>query len=473
MIVKKSIMMKITINISELYKFNFDIFFLNKIVMFERLNDDSIINILSYLENTIYVTSINKLLYSYRKHIKYHLKEFYKSRITYEELSKLTYLKGLFLDYNDYSFQEIPNFNLLYLSLHKNDIIRNISHLSSLISLTLSENDLICENQLINMQNLKYLDLKNNKVISSNIFKYLPNLKTLLIKKWYGTCYLDSNFDNNIKHLSGLTYLCSDANRMITDDNFKYLTSLKKLKLRGFHDLTDNAFLNLTNILDFELHCVIKIDGSCFKYLINLERLSLWYNVFISDDKLINNNKLKILKLNHDLIITGSCFNYFPDLKELVINHCKRIKDSNVSNLCNLETFKYEYNDHYEKIDDIYDPITDPLSYYCNYPRYQYYDDSMMDHGEYYNTDFYRLEYFDNIDDIEYNITPDTFKNMNLTNIIIPREYICNTMILHMKNMSKLKYIVCNDKKNKIRSMFPNIIVYSQNMIIKSKLLIY
>ena len=281
--------------------------------MFNKLTDDVIIHILAFLEKRTNVFATNRLLHSFRKH--FNFKNIHRKNYNIIICKKNIIIDNYTIDNNTIDLNFL---NIISLTLYKNTLITNISNLVNLKYLSLQDNNMITDNQIINMQQLETLILENT-LITSNAFKYLSNLKKLKIRNQADLYNILLSLHNSIDYLA-LYFLKS-----IVDQSLYHLTNLKTLEIMGLYD---------TNF-----------DGSCFKYLVNLSELMLYYNYVILDEHLIYNKNLKRLELIDDRKITGSCFSKLSKLISLYVYRCEQIKDKYVEDIAQtLESFTYKYN---------------------------------------------------------------------------------------------------------------------------------
>ncbi|KAL9642947.1 hypothetical protein ABK040_010640 [Willaertia magna] len=228
-------------------------------------------------------------------------------------------LKEEYLNYLNYT-----NLNELNISnckhLKKFNYLQNFINLTNLNISYLS----VTDNDLNNLQKLKYLTMDYCKDISGDCFKNFTKLKLLNA--------ISTNFkENNLKYLqNSLQYLNVNLHDNMTGEFFPFLTNL--ITLQFTCKIKDDYLQTLQNLQSLNLSDCKEITGDCLKYLFNLTELNLTKTI-VKDEHLKNLKELKILNLNNCKNIKGYCFNNLNKLEELHLNKNDQIKDEHLNHL--------------------------------------------------------------------------------------------------------------------------------------------
>ena len=409
------------------YKYVSPDMILNNKSKFELISNECLVNILSYLETHKNIVLVNKFFYNLISSINFHIQHpFGKTdmhsklyNINDRYLQKHCYANVSQLSNDNISLMTIYNFKVISKISYDNDKFNEffkLQHFEHLyISGSIKDKD---KYQFVNLQKLKSLSLYETN-ISTNVLNYLPNLTELNIYKWNVKNDELEDFLNNLNNLRELKFM-----NIINDKQLCKFKQLKKLELNQSTTITDRGIYKLTNLQTLKIYFVkdkCNIDGTCIKYLINLTTLELYSNNSITDYSLYK-TKLKNIKLVNDRAITGSCFKSLSNLKSLELDKCEKIKDVYIQELSNLSIFKY-YKKNIMGGDSLDSPHYDSL----------------------------------------YSISKNTFKNMNLTKLIIYGVYLSNERLEYIKHLTNLCYLEYDGDYNGfdrkyIEKAFPNII---------------
>ena len=159
-----------------------------------------------------------------------------------------------------------------------------------------------------------------NKFLSSDIFKFFPNLKKLSV--WYYSVenIYQGNFEG-AQHLERI-YINNNKIPQLTDNIFSGASNLEiiDMKLNGIKSISNQTFAGLTKLRSIYMsHNSLKfLPRDIFDDLINLRNVSFTGNSLESVDGDLFKNNLKITHLrlsNNHLSVIGS--NLITNLKSL------------------------------------------------------------------------------------------------------------------------------------------------------------
>jgi Leucine-rich repeat (LRR) protein len=133
--------------------------------------------------------------------------------------------------------------------------------------------NMITNQELHKLINLKYLDLSDNRRLDSKFFEFSDNKHII---------------DEEIKNLTNLTTLNLFSNINITDEGIKNLTNLTSLNLHNNFKITNNGITKLTNLTILNLCNNPMITEEGIKNLHKLTRVNVMHNRIITDERVKN-----------------------------------------------------------------------------------------------------------------------------------------------------------------------------------------
>nr|AMM42903.1 LRR-RLK [Vernicia fordii] len=273
---------------------------------------------------------------------------------TFHSNNSLFFLKNLQkldLSDNDFNSSKISSrfgqfLNLTYLNLNYSvfygQVPSEISHLSSLVSLDLSRNDLTLEtdtfNKLVqNLTKLRQLSLNdvNMSMVAPTSFM---NLSASLSSLRLGSCSLQRNFLEIVHLPTRLLSLDLSSNDFILDtislNKFVgNLSNLREIDLSSVNmsSVALNSLMNLSSSLSF-----LKLRSSGLRgnfpdniHLSKLVSLDLSFNSNLTIDTIAFNKLVKNLRevelsfVNMSLVAPSSLMNLSSSLSSLALRYCK------------------------------------------------------------------------------------------------------------------------------------------------------
>ena len=291
--------------------------------------------------------------------IKYlvNLEQLYLGGYHIEDFSSLSYLVNLKVlgisckKFKDHLNQIKGLIKLEKLSLSSYSDLTDISPLSNLINL---KNLNLCATKvndispLSNLVNLKKLNLAKTKVDNIKAIEKLTKLEELNLEKDY-----DASENEKLKDISPLLNLVDLRQLNLRDQNIidtkpmKSLINLKELDLscnRLLSDITSLSFLINLEKLDISLTKITSIEP--LKELIRLKELNISFNKINNISSLSSLVSLEKLKLSTLILINIEPLKELKNLKELDLSYNYNLSDiSPLSSLVKLENLKlYKIN---------------------------------------------------------------------------------------------------------------------------------
>lgn len=189
--------------------------------------------------------------------------------------------------------------NLRVLDLSDNAEIPGaiLQQMTSLVKLSLSNNNQVSDGDLKLLTRLRYLSLERNACITGAVFEHLSKLEGLSL---FSNGTIKSKDLQKLRHLR---YLDLDFNDSVNDDDIIHLP-LELLSLHQNRCITDNALSKLTNLTQLDLGCNDQITKNALVALPNL--------------CLINTDRMKTAIKKDDKIAT-------PDGREVCVQWNKMI----------------------------------------------------------------------------------------------------------------------------------------------------
>ena len=228
-------------------------------------------------------------------------------------IMQLTSLTELYCNYNPRLTNDCFNYitNLTHLSVGKNLFnIEGISRLHNLTYLNINSETYISDNNYFKyMPKLTYLDCSYNNMITDEALIYLHNLKYL--KKCNQLLS-----DNSLRYLNNLIFLDCGYNNNFTNYSFSKLTNLNVL-LCGYNKHIRNKTLSFFPNLK-HLHCCRNkyISDIGVNSLMNLLVLDVGNNTSITHNSIIKLNKLIFLDYRRNINIDITLLNNIPEIRK-------------------------------------------------------------------------------------------------------------------------------------------------------------
>lgn len=148
--------------------------------------------------------------------------------------------------------------------------------------------------------------------------------------------------DDVLGELSNLKHFGLHNNRIVTDDGLAQLMNLQYLRLNGNTEITDNGIKNLTNLTNLDLFNLVSrgsdrnvITNEGISGLTNLTSLCLAQNDLITDKGISNLTNLTYLDISYTENITDKGIEKLIKLKKIIYCGSKVNKDA-VDRLLNL-----------------------------------------------------------------------------------------------------------------------------------------
>lgn len=222
-------------------------------------------------------------------------------------------------------FQQMINYGLI--SAFK---VMNPKKLESIISLDLSRDNRITDEDLKFLTGLNTLNLTGNPKITDDGLKPLKMLRTLNLTK--NTKITDSG----LSPLKMLTSLNLNSNTKITDVGLKPLTMLNTLSLAGNTKITGHGLIPLENLISLNLGNNTRISNEDLKIHTGLTSLNLSSNIRITNDGLSALKRLNTLSLANNTRITGNGLIPLVELTSLNLSFNTKITNNDLKSLMGL-----------------------------------------------------------------------------------------------------------------------------------------
>ena len=188
-------------------------------------------------------------------------------------------------------------------------------------------NDLVTDDGLIHLVNVKEIDLSRRRNITDNGLSHLTQLKKLIIND----CRITGSCFSNFSKLKTLSF--KNCN-LLQEDNLSELKSLTSIDLSNSLSVTNDVLSKLTHVKIVNISQCTGFSGLGLSYLESVEELYLDKCTQLIDRSLYNlSSSIKVLSLLGCSSITGEFLEYLPNsIISINIHLCNQIKPIHVEN---------------------------------------------------------------------------------------------------------------------------------------------
>ncbi len=194
---------------------------------------------------------------------------------------------------------------------------------------------------LVLSRSLTQLDLSWDNIVTDDTLSQLTNLRSL-------------NLSNNRKitgagvvSLTNLTKLDVGFPNALTDSDFQF-PLLTTLKIHCNKKLTDAVCAACPNLTDLDVYSNKCITDAGLAHLPNLTRLSLWNDTRITDEGLANVPRLRALDLTGTNRVIGHGLAHLPNLTQLRISSNSSIRCVRLAAPANLTSLTIQPIDDFD-----------------------------------------------------------------------------------------------------------------------------